>query len=614
MGPRSALKKVVVGCGLRAWLFLGFLGSLSLSLSSEPRFTPEGLKAHVKYLASPQLEGRLSIAPGAHKAAEYIAKHFKKWGLEPKGEPASSYFQEFEMTIGVTLGKNNRLLATLPNGKQIKPSHKEFRPLGITANNTVEAEVVFVGYGISAPDQNYDEYAGVEVKGKIVLALRGVPNFGKEGNPFASYLSVRRKVQIAAEKGAVGFVLLNTPAQDQLLPLQGGGRGRQSQPGVVVVNVTRSLGDQLLQPFGLTVQEVLDQVWQTQKPLSRALEGLKLNLTAEVEPRKGKARNVIGFLPGNDPKLKEEIIVIGAHYDHLGWGEVGSLAPDSGGIHHGADDNASGTAGMLELARQLAMERPNLQRSLLFIAFAGEEEGLIGSAYFTNHPTVPIQNIVAMINLDMIGRMKNKRLHLGGIGTSPEWKSLIEKANSDQFLITLDQSGQGPSDHTSFYNKNIPVLFFFTGVHEDYHRPSDTWEKLNYEDQTKIVQMAYRVVKTLEEQPVRIAFSRAEPTQASQPRDRPARGGARVRIGLIPDYSDQSGTGVLLSGVRVGSPAEKAGLKAGDRIIELAGKKIAHIEELTDLFANLKAGEPVKIKVLREGQELELTVIPAAVE
>jgi aminopeptidase YwaD len=583
---------------LSFWLAVSLLYPLP---AQQGDLSIKNLQAHVKTLASPKLEGRLAIAPGAHKAADYIAGYFKKLGLEPKG--TKGYFQDFDYTLGTVPGKNNRL-SILSGGKKWKANPNQIRPLGLTTNNTVEAETVFVGYGIVDPDKNYDDYAGVDVQGKIVLVLRGTPEF--LGN--ASGYGLIRKVRTAAEKGAVGFVLINLPANQYLMPMQSG----QGVSGVSIVamNVASIVGNRLLQPIGLDVRRAIERINTTQKPFSQVLPGVKVGLTAEKLPNKGIARNVLGFLPGNDPLLKEEMIVIGAHYDHLGYGETGSLATDPDGIHFGADDNASGTAGMLELARALAADRKNLKRSVLFMAFTAEEEGLVGSAHFTRNATVPLEKIAAMINMDMIGRLKNNRLTIGGVGTSPEWKELIEKVNDGSFQIMEDRSGMGASDHTSFYLKNIPVLFFFTGIHEDYHRPTDTWDKINYEGQARILRMVQGLVKAIDERPLRIAFT---PTQSGTPSTGNRRTGSGVRLGLVPDYAENV-EGVMLSGTSPGSPAEKAGLRAGDIVVALAGKRVKDIEELTALYPSLKPGEPASIVIIRDGKEIELTIVPAAAE
>jgi aminopeptidase YwaD len=585
------------------WCFLWFavaLADTGVSISN--------LQAHVRYLASPELEGRLAIALGAHKAAEYIARMFQEYGLEPKG--TDGYFQDFEMTIGFQPGGDNSLRLKPRRGRAWQAPGDSFRPVNLTANAKASGEVVFVGYGIAAPEQGYDEYAGMEVKGKIVAFLRGAPNLGEEKPLPRTVSSLSQKVRTAAEKGAIGVLVLNTPDNDTLLPL-GMMRGRGAQRiEIPVLNLNLEVANRLLQPARLDVAAIIEKIATTRQPVSQVIPGLRVEMAASIEPRRGIARNVIGFLPGSEPGKREEIIVIGAHYDHIGFGEVGSLAPEPGGTHHGADDNASGTAGLLELARTLAADRAQLQRSILFIAFSGEEEGLIGSAHFVRNPTVPLEKVVAMLNLDMIGRMTNDRLSVSGIGSSPQWEEMVKAANSDGLSLNLGQSATGGSDHTSFFLRNIPVLFFFTGMHPDYHRPSDTWDKINYEGQAKVVRMVYRVAMALSQREERIAFSRPQQVAAEQPTR--LRGG-RVRLGIIPEYTDD-GKGVLLQGVSPGSPAEKAGLKAGDRIIAINGKRVENIEQMMALYGELEPGKAAELTILRDGHELKVQIVPVSNE
>ena len=370
-----------------------------------------------------------------------------------------------------------------------------------------------------------------------------------------------------------------------------------------------------------------------------------ISLTTDLVRRDAAAANVIGILEGSDPALKNETIVIGAHYDHLGHGGAGSLAPKEGEIHHGADDNASGVAGVLELARIFSTQNPRPRRSIVFATFSGEEEGLLGSNYYVNHPVVPLADTVAMINMDMIGRMKNKSLTIGGMGTATEWAALVENANklqgitvsathgnapvgsqvasgmpivvaangqpivhndpAKQFTLTLNADGYGPSDHSSFYAKQIPVLFFWTGTHADYHKPSDTADKINYEDESRILGVVAKIVQSVDAGDKRPTYTLAK-TEATGRST-----GFRVSLGTIPNYSD-SGDGLLLDGVREDSPAAKAGLKAGDRIVKLAGRDVRNVYDYTYVLGEMKAGQEYEVEVLRGTERLTLKLTPAA--
>jgi Zn-dependent M28 family amino/carboxypeptidase len=377
--------------------------------------------------------------------------------------------------------------------------------------------------------------------------------------------------------------------------------------------------------------------------------GLKLSISTDVVRREVEAANVVGIVNGFDPVLKNEFIVIGAHYDHLGRGGEGSLAPREGDIHHGADDNASGTAGLLELARIFASsDSPRPRRTIIFIAFSGEEEGLLGSNYYVNNPLRPLENTVAMINMDMIGRMKNNKLIVGGVGTAEGWRKTIDSAakfwgigvtpvpasygkqldgeltakpesankrsNADlttpldtvrAFDLTLNEDGYGPSDHSSFYAKKVPVLFIWTGTHEDYHKPSDTADKINYEDESHILSFVTRIIRSVDAGDARPVYTVAK--SESQGRTL----GFRVYLGTIPNYAD-SGDGLLLDGVRDDSPAAKAGIKAGDRIVKLAGREVHNVYDYTYALGEMKAGQEYEVELLRGTERMKLRITPAA--
>ena len=370
-----------------------------------------------------------------------------------------------------------------------------------------------------------------------------------------------------------------------------------------------------------------------------------MNIDVNVIRRESPSFNVVGILPGSDPKLKNETIVIGAHYDHLGMGGEGSGSLSARpGIHHGADDNASGVAGLLELARMLTSQNPKPRRTIMFIAFSGEEEGLIGSNYYVNHPIVPLTSTVAMINMDMIGRLKEKKLIIGGVGTAQEWRSMIDADNSVQgmtvslnspisaasatlsaalpivlgsngqpvvtldpakpFDLTLNEDGYGPSDHSSFYAKQVPVLFFWTGNHEDYHKPSDTADKINYEGEARVVSFAERIVRDVDRSDKRPTYTVAK--SESQGRST----GFRVYLGTIPNYAD-SNDGLKLDGVRDDSPAAKAGLKAGDKIVKMAGREVKNVYDYTYALGEMKAGQEYEVEVVRGSERLTLKITPA---
>jgi hypothetical protein len=363
--------------------------------------------------------------------------------------------------------------------------------------------------------------------------------------------------------------------------------------------------DKVLAGVGRNTRSIQDSIRLGNKPVAFDIPGVTVQLATEVVKVMSTTANVVGYLEGADLKLRDQTVVVGAHFDHLGYGGSGSgsLQPESNAIHNGADDNASGTAGLLELAQALAAKRPQQKRSIIFIAFSGEELGTLGSKYYVNHPFAPLTQTVAMLNLDMVGRLENKTLTVYGTGTSPGWEPLLTRYNADtSFSFKSIPEGFGPSDHVEFYKKNIPVLFFFTGLHSDYHRPSDDWEKLNYSGEEKIVRLVYEIIEEVDTQPEKPLFTRV---LSSSPTiwgggDSPERS---VTLGIIPDYGTSS-DGMRIGGVRPGGPAEKAGLAPGDLIVKIASRRILNIYDYMGILSELGTGSEVEIEVLREGKTL----------
>lgn len=567
------------------------------------QLSDERIRQHVEFLASDKLEGRRAGTPAEAEAAKYIAKEFRSYGLEPA---AKNFLQPFTFVSSVKLGsKNSFQIKTASGARQLKVG-EEFMPLAFSSSDPASGQVVLAGYGISAPEHQYDNYANLDAKGKILLIMRGSPDGDNPHGRFAEHtapgLEIQQKTLKAREKGARGVVFISDEQdfkQDRLSKLRHDLNFLSA--GIPAVIITRQVAESLLAPAGATLEEVGKRAKQSAAPL--ALESASIEFKTEVVQVNGNSANVVGLLKGGDARLASEYIVIGAHYDHLGLGGAGSLAERAEGeIHHGADDNASGTSALLELARVLAADRARLKRSILFIAFGAEEVGLLGSAAYTRNPVAPLASTIAMINMDMVGRLRNT-LSIGGVGTSPSWKALIEKLNSERFNLSLGQDGFGPSDHQSFYVRDIPVLFFFTGSHDDYHKPSDTADKINAEGIRKIAELVSQIATSVATEPERIAFTRVKVES------RPTGRGFRVYLGTVPNYSDQS-DGMKLDGVRAGSPAERAGLKAGDFIVKLGSVPIKNVYDYTYALGELKAGEEIDVHIRREGREMTLKLTP----
>jgi aminopeptidase YwaD len=563
---------------------------------------PDRLQQHVKHLASEALEGRRTGTKGATEAARYIAAEFKRVGLEPVARDAkrngseSRYLQQFPYVAGVTLGKENKFIL----GNDKLAAGVDWLPLGFSSSAKVTGKLVFVGHGITASELNHNDYANAKAEGQIALALQGTPDGSNPHGRFGRFEGVRWKAVAARNAGAKALVVIASETNfkdDRLTRLVYDNTGGDA--GLPVIVLSRAAADRLLAASNTSLSQ-LEQSTPDGKPLTGPV-----NLSTDVVRTEAPAYNVVGMLEGSDPVLKREYVVIGAHYDHLGRGGEGSgsLAPRSGDIHYGADDNASGTAGVLELARVFSAQNPRPKRTIIFMAFGGEEEGLLGSNYYVNQPLIPLANTVAMINMDMIGRMNNRRLVVGGVGTAKEWREIIAADTEKLFQLTLNEDGFGPSDHASFYLKQVPVLFFWTGTHNDYHKPTDTFEKINYEDEAGILRLVAHIVKQMDAGDKRLTYTTAKSDPA------PRVGGFRVYLGTIPNYAD-SNNGLLLDGVRDDSPAAKAGLKAGDRVVKIGKFEIKNVYDYTAALGEMKAGEEYVVEVIRGTEKVSLKLIP----
>ena len=547
------------------------------------------LQQHISYLASDALDGRRTGTAGANDAARYIAGEFARAGLRPANNAGNSrkpsavmarYLQTFGYVGGVELGRSNALSVRNTGSVTNFRVGEDWMPLAFSSNEKIEnAEIVIAGYGITSTELNHNDYNGKYTKNQVAVVKAGNPDGDNPHSRFARAGEVRFKVA-AARNAGVGALLIiageKNLKDDGLSQLRYDNAG---EAGIPVIVISQDAASKILAGKGT------------------------LTLSTDVLRNEVPAYNVVGVLEGSDPILKNENIIIGAHYDHLGRGGEGSLAPRSGEIHHGADDNASGTAGVIELARLFSAQRPRPKRTLVFIAFSGEEEGLLGSNYYVNHPLVPLTNTVAMINMDMIGRMKDRKLIIGGVGTAKEWRDLLAKDKS--FELTLNEDGFGPSDHSSFYGKQVPVLFFWTGTHNDYHKPSDTFDKINYADEARILGMVARIVRDVDSADKRLTYTTAKSDSAQRTAV------FRVYLGTIPNYADSS-DGLLLDGVRDESPAAQGGLKAGDRIVKIANRDIKNVYDYTYALGEMKAGQEYVFEVIRGSEKVTLKITPEA--
>jgi Tol biopolymer transport system component len=599
------------------------------SKTQGPKFSGEintnDLYAVVSYLASDELEGRLAGSAGGRLAAEYIAAQMKRVGLQTVATN-DGFFQPYEFNAGARVLTNaNRLVVTSPGGAPVAFTvEQDFRPLSFSATAEADGELVFVGYGLSVPGkpgEGYDSYAGVNVSNKLVLVLRYVPEEvdAKRRAELNRFAGLRYKAMHAREHGAKAVLFVTGPTSPNAGELVNmSSDSSLAGSGLPIISISSNVVNALFAGSGKDLRE-LQAALDKENPHAESgfvLTNTLVRLAAGVEPIHKADRNVLGLLPPGSSRAgagHAEYLMVGAHYDHLGHGESGAMnrKGEEGLIHPGADDNASGVATVLELASVLAAERAKnpgaFPRGIIFAAWSGEEIGLIGSSWFAEHPLLPLTNVVAYLNFDMVGRLRDNKLLLQGVGSSLAWTKLIEKRNvAAGFTATLQDDPYLPSDTTSLYPKGIPVLEFFTGSHEEYHRPADKSDTLNYEGMARVAGLARGILLELEksERPVYAEVARRDAGSGS-------RENLRAYIGSIPDYATDI-QGVKLSGVRAGAPADKAGLKGGDVIVEFAGTKITSIYDYTYALDAVKIGQPVKVVVLRDGQRVPLTVMPEA--
>lgn len=634
------------------------------------RETQSRLSSQLQYLASDALEGRGVGTEGLNQAAEFIRDQFQAAGLDVSPESGGG-FQTFSMVIGAELGTPNALAFAGEDGRslELKPG-KDFQTCSFGGSGNVSGELVFCGYGIDAPKDEYSDFADVDVKGRVVIIMRRVPQQGNPHGPFAGvhgrmsrHAELRTKVSAATSAGAAAILFVNdpytvrqeaetlrkqveqaaeelaaaekalaeidpqneeeladarqkleaakrrlqnrqeaaeNPETDSLMEFGYGGKG--SPNAVPIFHITQEKCNELLQAsLGKSLEELEAAIDKDLKPRSALLNGWTVRGAATVKRVETEVKNVIGVLEGRGP-FADETIIIGAHYDHVGRGGEGSLAPNSKEVHNGADDNASGTVSLIELARRFASRETSPARRLVFIAFTGEELGLIGSAHYCKEPAFPLEKTIAMFNMDMVGRLKDDRLLVYGTGTAPRWKELVETLGKEYgFDLALKPEGFGPSDHSSFYAQKIPVLHFFTDIHEDYHRPTDDWQKINFPGMLRVIGMIEEIIAATVESPKPPEYIAVKSTATLE------RGGSRPYFGSIPNFGSNE-PGYSISGASPGSPADRAGLKAGDRIIRLGDNKITNLNDFDLALRKFSAGDEVEVVVIRDGENITLKV------
>jgi len=595
-----------------AWLFVLALGRLE----SRPLQygTPSKTRAHVETLASARLEGRLAGSKGEALAADYLVSELEKMGAKPL--PGRNDFRlPFEFTAGTRDGGSRMTI-----GKSVFATEADVRALSFSDNAEVSGDVVFAGYGIVVPesqDFGYDSYATLDVKDKVVLVLRYFPEDADQKTRaiLARYADLRYKAMAARQRGAKAMLVVTgpkSPNAGETVPMSFDTALAGS--GIVAASISGSAANAIFAAGAADkTLAAVQQSFDSGNPHvgGFAMTGASVSVRTTVQREKRTGHNVVAMLPATTAvgATAKPWVAIGAHYDHLGHGEAGNTLAgkdDAGKAHVGADDNASGSAAVLAIAAALSQQPRH--RNVLVAFWSGEELGLIGSGAFAAAPPVPLDSMAAYLNFDMVGRMQDNKLTVQATGTSPVWAKLLEQANvAAGFDLQTQQDPYQPTDVATFNSASVPCLTFFTGTHADYHKPSDTPDKIDYEDLDRVVDFAAAIVRRLEDGADAPAFTKVD----QQMQTGGGRAGVRVFTGTIPDYSTDV-KGLLLSGVIGGGPAEQAGLQKGDVIIEIAGQTIANIYDYTYALDLLKIGQPAKLVYMRAGKRVETMLTPSA--
>lgn len=565
----------------------------------------DSLKKHVAYLASPGLKGRKAGSEGDSLAAKYIRESFLGSGLKPL---TGNGLQYFSLVTDVKAGTSNSLKINNISYTAVK----DFQPFSFSTSDSLSARVIFAGFGITGESDSlkWDDYKGLDIKGNWVLVLRGDPEPDNPSSAFIPMASDRAKALAAKDKGAAGILLVTPSSIDRSdKPIDITFDKSVSDAGLPVISVTRKLASQLLNLPATSIDSIEKVMLSGKKPVVFSTNTI-LTAKTDIIREKAVSRNVAFILKGTDPVLSNEYVLVGAHYDHLGMGGEGSgsRVPDESAIHYGADDNASGVASLLELARYFSANKSLTSRSIIFVAFGAEEMGIIGARYFTEHSPVPVKSIKAMINMDMVGRLVegNSVITISGTGTSNVTDSLINIYEKNRlFTIKRVPDGYGPSDHAAFYTAGVPVSFITTGAHGDYHTPLDSPDKLNYNGQLQITMFTADLLSGFSKLSKPPVFAEAGTRKEAGHYGR----NLKVTLGIMPDVSGaETSGGMKVEGTRKGAPAERAGMLKGDIITAINGMKVGNIYDYMSRLGKLKPGDVVNVEILRN-DKTEILII-----
>ncbi len=583
------------------FILISFFLLFSIHSFSQKDITEKELIEHISFLASDDLKGRKPGTPEDLKSAEYIANNLKKSGFILK---SNNGLQHFNVITGVELKGENSVFF-LDNKLTVET---DFIPLSFSKNGKFSGEIVFAGYGFDINEDNlkWNDYQDIDVTGKWVMVLQGDPEPNNRNSLFIPYSNSRSKTLTAKDKGALGIIFVSGKIQNEkdiLTPLDKP-RGL-IKAAIPAFEMTRNFADKLLKEK--TIDELENEMNTNMKSVQFQVN-TNLEAVINVEFIEQQTQNIVGFLEGNDPKLKHELIVIGAHFDHLGMGGFGSgsRVPDTTAVHNGADDNASGVSGILEIAEKIAANKNQIKRSLLVVSFGAEEMGLLGSKYFVENPIMELKNIKAMLNFDMIGRLdKNtKKLSIGGTGTGTETENLLQTIKNPLNLeLSFSKEGFGPSDHASFYINNIPVFFISSGAHNDYHTPKDDLEFINGEGMKLISDFSYELIMKLLNQSENLTFQESGPKTAQS-----SSRGLKVTLGIMPAFGESKQPGLGVDAVTPNRPAHKGGMLKGDIITAINGKEVTNIYDYMNRLQTLKIGETITVDVIRNDEKKVLLI------
>jgi len=510
------------------------------------------LQAHIQYLAADNLEGRRAGTPGELLALAYISKQYQEMGLEPKG--IDGYVQEFDIDEGKQADTATTFL--MVNSKKLALG-KDFFPLAFSATNSTRSSLALSLNEVGQP---------------WCIDLKDVLEENQQNPHFDMEEAIKKEAMKSAKRGATALILYNSsPLIDNIL------FNKNDKSIAVAIPVLYITAEGFKQYF------------------TDATATIPVSLGVGFSQKLRKARNLIGYINNNAATT----VILGAHYDHLGYGEDKNALDTGHVIHHGADDNASGTAALIELTRLLKESAPK-NNNYLVIHFSAEELGLLGSRYWLEHPTTTI-SANYMINMDMVGRYDTAhKLTIGGYGTSPTWDDIFKHTTNNNLVIKFDSAGSGPSDHESFYKKDIPVLFFFTGSHSDYHKATDSWDKINYNSERAIVQYIYRLISVADDKG-KLSFAKTTETTTGRSTT------FKVTLGIMPDYGF-TGTGVRIDGISPGKLAEKTGLQVGDIVLQLGEYKFVDVMSYMKILGKFNKGDKTKLRILRKGESKEFDI------